>query len=158
MYVFLKEGPIHICKHRDREDTMLVRGWSKEAILRFQDNSYEDGEGVQQSVGMTWTKERFPIWYDEDADYYWRCEMPTPAVARSLAAATSRIQYDSLKAGVAEDGNQEYYYQLVRIHELEKSLLDEREKNKKMEISKRNLHYFYDFHNFCKKGECEHVK
>ena len=126
MYVFLKEGPIHICKHRDRDNTMLVRGWSKEAILRFQDNSFKDAKDVQQSVGMTWTKERFPIWYDADADYYWRCEMPTAAVARSLAAAVQRIDYGSLKAGVAADGDYEYYDHLVSIHALEKSLLDER--------------------------------
>jgi len=129
MYVFLKEGPIHICKHRDRDGTMLVRGWSKEAILRFQDNSYEDIEGNEKSIGMTWTKEKFPIWYDENADYYWRCEMPQPAVVRSVAAAAHRINYDSLKAGVAADGNYEYYDQLVAIHALEKALLDERERS-----------------------------
>ena len=125
MYVFLKEGPIHICKHRNHDDYMLIRGWSKEAIERFLRPTHADG-----TVGMTANFGRMAdIWYDENADYYWRVEVPTYVVQHCMDAAVRRITYDSLKAGVAADGNHEYYDQLVAIHALEKALLDERERS-----------------------------
>ena len=45
MYVFMKEGPIHIVQHRDEENTTLVRGWSKTALERFADPGAGDCSG-----------------------------------------------------------------------------------------------------------------
>ena len=120
MYVFMKEGPIHIVQHRDEENTTLVRGWSKTALERFADPGSSDGSGPGP------TPEQVQFWYDEKADYCWRMTMPTEFAEQCLAAAFSRIDYTSLKAGVADLGDDEYYDQLVAVHGLCKKLMDNR--------------------------------
>ena len=120
MYVFMKEGPIHIVQHRDEENTILVRGWSKTALERFADPGSGDGSGPVP------TPEQVQFWYDEKADYCWRMTMPTEFAEQCLAAAFRRIDYWSLKAGVSDLGDDEYYDQLVSVHGLCKNLMDER--------------------------------
>ena len=120
MYVFMKEGPIHIVQHRDEENTTLVRGWSKTALERFM----EPGGG--DVPGSAPTSEQVQFWYDEKADYCWRMTMPTELAEQCLAAAFRRIDYTSLKAGVADLGDDEYYDQLVAVHGLCKKLMDSR--------------------------------
>ena len=120
MYVFVKEGPIHIVQHRDEENTTLVRGWSKTALERFADPGASDVSSPARIA------EEVQFWYDETADYCWRMTMPTEFAEQCLAAAFRRIDYTSLKAGVSNLGYFEYYGQLVSLHGLCKELMDKR--------------------------------
>lgn len=105
MYIFMKEGPIHLCHHRDKEATVIARGWNLEALRLFA-GKYAD-----------------KIWYDEDADYYWRVEVPKEYSTAQVAAAANRIDYPTLKASV---NDADYYNLLVDVHAVEKEALDER--------------------------------
>ena len=122
MYVFMKEGPIHIVQHRDEENTTLVRGWSKKALERFANPNADSGDNSSPDART----EQVELWYDEKADYCWRMTMPAEFAEQCLAAAFRRIDYLSLKAGVADLGDDEYYDQLVAVHGLCKKLMDSR--------------------------------
>ena len=122
MYVFMKEGPIHIVQHRDYADTTLIRGWSRTALERFANPNADSGDNSSPDA----VTEQVELWYDDNADYCWRMTMPTEFAEQCLAAALRRIDYFSLKAGVSELGDGEYYEQLVSVHGLCKKLMDER--------------------------------
>ena len=112
MYVFLKEGPIHLVEHRTVESDVIARGWSRPALERF----------------LTTTTKNLTsaIYFDENADYCWRAQINREEGQQCLTEAYQRMDYDSLKAGVARDRNDTYYDQLVAIHELSKRLMDSR--------------------------------
>ncbi len=112
MYVFLKEGPVHLVEHRREKNDVIARGWSRSALERFLTTSTIDLTGS--------------IYLDETADYCWRAQISREEGEHCLVAAYQRMDYGSLKAGVADVGDDAYYDNLVALHDLCKRLMDPR--------------------------------
>jgi len=113
MYVFLKEGPVHLVEHRREKNNVIARGWSRTALARFLTTS---------TIDLTES-----IYLDETADYCWRAQISREEGEQCLKDAYQRIDYDSLKAGVARVGDDTYYDHLVSLHELCKRMMDPRQ-------------------------------
>ena len=112
MYIFMKEGPVHLVQHRTVKGDVIVRGWSRTALERFLTTTSKD---LTSSVYL-----------DEQADYCWRAQISREDGQRCIEEAYQRIDYGSLKAGVSNAGDNTYYDQLVSIHEFCKKLMDPR--------------------------------
>ena len=72
MYVFLKEGPVHLVAHRTVENDVIARGWSRTALERFLTTS---------TIDLTES-----IYLDETADYCWRAQRRRAVPQRGLPA------------------------------------------------------------------------
>ena len=78
MWIFCKLGFFSAVQHRDKPDTLLVRG-------RFEGDL-----------------ERSKVWENTTADYFYRMEMPKHVFTKAVAEIANKIDYGNFKDSVHE--------------------------------------------------------
>ena len=91
MWIFCKLGFFSAVQHRDKPDTLLVRGRFEGDLERLLDSlSVEDRE-LCSSVTVT-----------PHADYFYRVEIPKRVFAKAVEEVAEKINYDNFKDSVHE--------------------------------------------------------
>ena len=94
MWIFCKLGFFSAVQHRDKPDTLLVRG-------RF-------GGDLDRLLDSLPPEERAscsPVTETPDADYLYRLEMPKRVFAKAVGEIAGEIDYSNFKSSVHEGGS-----------------------------------------------------
>jgi len=91
MWIFCKLGFFSAVQHRDKPDTLLVRG-------RFEGDLERLLESLPPEDRALCSK----IWENTTADYFYRMEMPKRFFAKAVAEIANEINYGNFKDSVHE--------------------------------------------------------
>jgi len=95
MWIFTNTGFLSVVAHRDKKDTLLVRGRRS---------------GEIESI--------FPkanVYEMDNADYYYRSEIKRDEVARVMANQVQDIGYDNFKSSVSDNKRHDVYMDIWSI-------------------------------------------
>lgn len=91
MWIFCKYGFFSAVQHRDKPDTLLVRGRFEGDLKRLLESLSPENRAMCSE-----------IWENSSADYFYRMEMPKHVFAKTVAEIADEINYGNFKDSVHE--------------------------------------------------------